>query len=90
MLLNPQQSLQPTLTSWIFLPAVTSFSYSQDAGGEQNQQEAKQREEEMRNSILSQVLSQAARARLNNLRIVKPEKAKAVEITLYKWQDLGS
>ncbi|XP_036391553.1 programmed cell death protein 5 isoform X1 [Megalops cyprinoides] len=46
---------------------------------QQGQQEAKQRETEMRNSILAQVLEQSARARLSNLALVKPEKAKAVE-----------
>uniref|UniRef100_A0A3B4Z905 Uncharacterized protein n=1 Tax=Stegastes partitus TaxID=144197 RepID=A0A3B4Z905_9TELE len=46
--------------------------------GESNSQqgeEAKQRETEMRNSILTQVPEQSARARLE----VKPEKANAVE-----------
>ncbi|CAJ0936979.1 unnamed protein product [Ranitomeya imitator] len=42
-------------------------------GSEQAQQEAKQREDEMRNSILSQVLSQAARARLNNLALLSEQ-----------------
>ncbi|XP_075045308.1 programmed cell death protein 5 [Mixophyes fleayi] len=63
-----------------------------DAGNEQGQQEAKQREEDMRNSILSQVLGQAARARLNNLALVKPEKAKAVEnylIQMARYGQLG-
>lgn len=43
----------------------------------------------MRNSILSQVLSQAARARLNNLALVKPEKAKAVENYLIQMARFG-
>ncbi|XP_069595362.1 programmed cell death protein 5 [Ranitomeya imitator] len=60
-----------------------------DGGSEQAQQEAKQREDEMRNSILSQVLSQAARARLNNLALVKPEKAKAVENYLIQMARFG-
>ncbi|KAJ8791996.1 hypothetical protein J1605_020198 [Eschrichtius robustus] len=47
--------------------------------GDAAQQEAKQREAEMRNSILAQVLDQSARARLSNLALVKPEKTKAVE-----------
>ncbi|CAN0075658.1 unnamed protein product [Lampetra planeri] len=34
---------------------------------------------EMRNSILAQVLDQSARARLSNLALVKPDKAKSVE-----------
>ncbi|XP_072278231.1 programmed cell death protein 5 isoform X1 [Pyxicephalus adspersus] len=65
------------------------FPSSQEGGGEQAQQEAKQREDDMRNSILSQVLSQAARARLNNLALVKPEKAKAVENYLIQMARFG-
>ncbi|XP_069757894.1 programmed cell death protein 5 [Narcine bancroftii] len=59
---------------------------------QQNQQEAKQRESEMRNSILAQVLDQSARARLSNLALVKPEKAKSVEnylIQMAKFGQLG-
>ncbi|XP_072135808.1 programmed cell death protein 5 [Mobula birostris] len=59
---------------------------------QQSQQEAKQRETEMRNSILAQVLDQSARARLSNLALVKPEKAKSVEnylIQLAKFGQLG-
>ncbi|XP_007887567.1 programmed cell death protein 5 [Callorhinchus milii] len=64
-----------------------------DAPGEQqNQQEAKQREAEMRNGILAQVLEQSARARLSNLALVKPEKAKSVEnylIQMARYGQLG-
>ncbi|XP_068117654.1 programmed cell death protein 5 isoform X1 [Hyperolius riggenbachi] len=67
-------------------PAMPS---EQEPGNEQAQQEAKQREDEMRNNILSQVLSQAARARLNNLALVKPEKAKAVENYLIQMARFG-
>ncbi|XP_051883990.1 programmed cell death protein 5 [Pristis pectinata] len=59
---------------------------------QQSQQEAKQRESEMRNSILAQVLDQSARARLSNLALVKPEKAKSVEnylIQMAKFGQLG-
>ncbi|TNM91175.1 programmed cell death protein 5 [Takifugu rubripes] len=59
-----------------------------DASNNQ-QEEAKQREQEMRNSILAQVLDQSARARLNNLALVKPEKAKAVENYLIQMARLG-
>uniref|UniRef100_A0A8C5PWJ8 Programmed cell death protein 5 n=1 Tax=Leptobrachium leishanense TaxID=445787 RepID=A0A8C5PWJ8_9ANUR len=64
-----------------------------EGGGEQSRQEAKQREDEMRNNILAQVLSQEARARLNNLALVKPEKAKSVEnylIQMARFGQLGS
>lgn len=56
---------------------------------QQGQQEAKQRENEMRNSILAQVLDQSARARLSNLAMVKPEKAKAVENYLIQMARFG-
>ncbi|KAK1162096.1 programmed cell death protein 5-like [Huso huso] len=46
---------------------------------QQSQQEAKQRDADMRNNILAQVLDQSARGRLSNLALVKPDKAKAVE-----------
>ncbi|XP_069491551.1 programmed cell death protein 5 [Ambystoma mexicanum] len=64
-----------------------------DSSGDQaQQQENKQRETEVRNSILAQVLEQAARARLSNLALVKPEKAKAVEnylIQMARYGQLG-
>uniref|UniRef100_A0A8D0L991 Programmed cell death protein 5 n=1 Tax=Sphenodon punctatus TaxID=8508 RepID=A0A8D0L991_SPHPU len=60
-----------------------------DSTGEPAQHEAKQRETEMRNNILAQVLDQAARARLSNLALVKPEKAKAVENYLIQMARFG-
>ncbi|XP_071386770.1 programmed cell death protein 5 [Centroberyx affinis] len=60
-----------------------------DASNEQQGQEAKQRETEMRNSILAQVLDQSARARLSNLALVKPEKANAVENYLIQMARFG-
>ncbi|XP_016113034.1 programmed cell death protein 5-like [Sinocyclocheilus rhinocerous] len=56
---------------------------------QQGQQEANQRETEMRNSILAQVLDQSARARLSNLALVKPDKAKAVENYLIQMARFG-
>ncbi|XP_051513311.1 programmed cell death protein 5-like [Myxocyprinus asiaticus] len=56
---------------------------------QQGQQEAKQRETEMRNSILAQVLDQSARARLSNLALVKPDKSKAVENYLIQMARFG-
>ncbi|XP_056134867.1 programmed cell death protein 5 [Lampris incognitus] len=53
------------------------------------QQEAKQKDTEMRNSILAQILDQSARARLSNLALVKPEKAKAVENYLIQMARYG-
>ncbi|KAB5575174.1 hypothetical protein PHYPO_G00217830 [Pangasianodon hypophthalmus] len=60
-----------------------------DSSGDQGQQEAKQRETEMRNTILAQVLDQSARARLSNLALVKPDKAKAVENYLIQMARFG-
>nr|XP_046201842.1 programmed cell death protein 5-like isoform X1 [Oncorhynchus gorbuscha] len=71
-----------------------SLSWNQMTPGDssndqQGQQEAKQRETEMRNSMLAQVLDQSARARLSNLALVKPEKAKAVENYLIQMARMG-
>ncbi|XP_028294673.1 programmed cell death protein 5 [Gouania willdenowi] len=55
----------------------------------QQGEEAKQRETDMRNSILAQVLDQSARGRLSNLALVKPEKAKAVENYLIQMAQFG-
>ncbi|KAM3877506.1 programmed cell death protein 5 isoform 2-T2 [Diretmus argenteus] len=60
-----------------------------DASNDQQGQEAKQRESDMRNSILAQVLEQSARARLSNLAMVKPDKAKAVESYLIQMARYG-
>ncbi|XP_005804999.1 programmed cell death protein 5 [Xiphophorus maculatus] len=60
-----------------------------DASNNQHGEEAKQRETEMRNSILAQVLDQSARARLSNLALVKPEKANAVENYLIQMARFG-
>lgn len=51
-----------------------------DQGNKQKQQqEAKEREADMRNNILSAVLTQEARARLATLAAAKPDRAKMVE-----------
>uniref|UniRef100_A0A8C3C4C6 Programmed cell death protein 5 n=1 Tax=Cairina moschata TaxID=8855 RepID=A0A8C3C4C6_CAIMO len=60
-----------------------------DSSADPLQQEAKQREAEIRNTILAQVLDQAARARLSNLALVKPDKAKAVENYLIQMARYG-
>ncbi|XP_027015148.1 programmed cell death protein 5 isoform X2 [Tachysurus fulvidraco] len=60
-----------------------------NSSSDQGQQENKQRETEMRNTILAQVLDQSARARLSNLALVKPEKAKAVENYLIQMAQYG-
>lgn len=55
----------------------------------QQQQEAIKREAEMRNSLLSQILEQGARARLNSIALVKPEKAKMMESMLIQMARSG-
>merc|ERR1712241_430037 len=61
-------------------------------GGADQQQKAKERQEQvmdMKNSILSQVLSQEARARLNTLMIAKPEKGAQVENAIIQMAQTG-
>ncbi|XP_017877396.1 programmed cell death protein 5 [Ceratina calcarata] len=50
-----------------------------NAEDKQAMEEKMQQMQEMRNSVLSQVLDQSARARLNTLSLGKPEKGKMVE-----------
>lgn len=69
--------------------AELQSKHGDSSNDQQGQQEAKQRETEMRNSILAQVLDQSARARLSNLALVKPEKAKAVENYLIQMARMG-
>ncbi|XP_074645647.1 programmed cell death protein 5-like [Tubulanus polymorphus] len=64
--------------------AELESQYSGRGGGgggpsPEQQQAAMNKEREMKNSILSQVLDQKARARLNSIALVKPEKAAMVE-----------
>ena len=56
-------------------------------GGEQAQQAAKQ--QEMTNNMLGQILDQSARARLNNVAMVNPTKAKKVEAMLIQMARQG-
>ena len=55
----------------------------------QGQNEEKSRREEMQNMVLSQILSQDARARLNSIALVKPEKAKLIESNLLRMAQTG-
>ncbi|XP_063235484.1 programmed cell death protein 5 [Bacillus rossius redtenbacheri] len=52
-------------------------------------EERQQQQEDLKNGILSQVLTQAARARLNTLMIGKPEKGKMVENMLVQMARTG-
>jgi programmed cell death protein 5 len=56
---------------------------SGNSGQQQNKEEAMRQQQDMKNSILSQVLTQEARARLNTLALTKPDKAQMVLIYLF-------
>ena len=60
-------------------------------GGDQQKemQERQQAMEDMKNSILSQVLTQQARARLNTLTLAKPEKGRQAEAMLLQMAQTG-
>lgn len=60
--------------------------------GDQNprrEEERKAREEEMKHHILSQVLSQEARSRLNTIRIAKPENGARLEALIISMARTG-
>ncbi|GAB0086540.1 programmed cell death protein 5 [Sergentomyia squamirostris] len=64
------------------------------SGPEQKQQaeaqeERRQQQEEMKNSILAQIMDQSARARLNTLKLSKPEKAQMVEQMIVRMAQMG-
>merc|ERR1712083_1075997 len=61
-----------------------------DAASQQKAAEERRAQvEDMKNSILSQVLSQEARARLNTLMIAKPEKGMQVEAAIIQMAQSG-
>lgn len=64
---------------------------SQGDNAEKQKQAEQQRQavEDMKHSILTQVLNQAARARLNTLMIGKPEKGRMVENMLLRMAQSG-
>lgn len=55
----------------------------------EQQEEMARKQEEMKNSILVQVLDQHARARLNTLALTKPEKVRMVESMLISMAQRG-
>merc|ERR1712113_688862 len=55
----------------------------------QGDEQKRQQMEEMTNSMLGQLLDQSARARLNNLALVNPTKAKQVEAMLMQMARQG-
>ncbi|RDD44117.1 Programmed cell death protein 5 [Trichoplax sp. H2] len=56
---------------------------------QQQEQQVKAREAEAKNSILSQILAQDARTRLNSIALVKPEKASMIENMLINMAKTG-
>lgn len=50
-----------------------------DAGDRNSAEEQRQKQEEMRNAMLTSLLTQEARARLNTIALTKPEKGRMVE-----------
>ncbi|XP_078607426.1 programmed cell death protein 5-like isoform X1 [Branchiostoma floridae x Branchiostoma japonicum] len=62
-------------------------AYQQGGGEQKAEQQARQ--EELKNTILAGILDQAARSRLNNLKLVKPEKAAMVENMLIQMAQSG-
>jgi len=63
--------------------------HQQDGGNYEAQQQANKEREDMINGMLSQILSQDARARLSSIALVKPEKAKAVTGMLIQMANSG-
>ncbi|XP_053211366.1 programmed cell death protein 5-like [Panonychus citri] len=53
-------------------------------------EERKEKEDEFRNSMLTQILSQEARARLNTIKTAKPEKGTMVEDILINNARMGA
>ncbi|CAA9998003.1 unnamed protein product [Nesidiocoris tenuis] len=59
------------------------------AGDNKAMEEKKKAQEDMKNSILAQILDQNARARLNTLLVGKPEKGRMVENMLISMAQRG-
>lgn len=60
-----------------------------DPEKQKQQQEQMRQQEEMKHSILSQILDQQARARLNTLKLSKPEKAQVFENMVIRMAQMG-
>merc|ERR1712032_36836 len=63
----------------------------QGGGGDRQKQQQEKMEQmvNMKNGILSQVLDQEARARLNTIKLTKPEKGQQVEAMLCQMAQTG-
>ncbi|EDS34207.1 conserved hypothetical protein [Culex quinquefasciatus] len=75
------------------LDAIRQQRLQQMQGANPEQQKAQQEQmaaqQEMKNSMLSQLLDQNARARLNTLKISKPDKAQMVEGMIIRMAQMG-
>ncbi|XP_058460164.1 programmed cell death protein 5 [Topomyia yanbarensis] len=75
------------------LQAIRQQRLQQMQGANPEQQKAKEEQmaaqEDMKNSMLSQLLDQNARARLNTLKLSKPEKAQMVEGMIIRMAQMG-
>ncbi|KAL3860284.1 hypothetical protein ACJMK2_010425 [Sinanodonta woodiana] len=71
--------------------AEMQAQYGRKGGGpsQKDDEEAKEKMKDMKNSILSQVLDQSARARLNTIAVAKPEKAQMIEGMLIQMAQTG-
>ncbi|XP_019875384.1 programmed cell death protein 5 [Aethina tumida] len=70
--------------------AQMQSQYKGDAGSAQKAKEEQAKaQEEAKNSILIQIMDQAARARLNTLMLTKPEKGKMVENMIVRMAQTG-
>lgn len=65
------------------------FQGGQNPEAQQKRAEQEQQQTEMKNSMLVQLLDQNARARLNTLKISKPEKAQMVEGMIIRMAQMG-
>ncbi|XP_078607427.1 programmed cell death protein 5-like isoform X2 [Branchiostoma floridae x Branchiostoma japonicum] len=81
--MQQQMGLPPGVDSGDGYPGA----YQQGGGEQKAEQQARQ--EELKNTILAGILDQAARSRLNNLKLVKPEKAAMVENMLIQMAQSG-
>ncbi|XP_053211130.1 programmed cell death protein 5-like [Panonychus citri] len=68
----------------------TSLGDNSAAADAVKQEERKEKEDEFRNSMLTQILSQEARARLNTIKTAKPEKGTMVEDILINNARMGA
>nr|CAD7589613.1 unnamed protein product [Timema genevievae] len=68
---------------------AVSVAGGQDGSSQQKAAEERKQIEEMKHNILTQVLTQEARARLNTLMIGKPEKGQVVENMLIQMARSG-